>query len=384
MSAASAAAAPASAEPSSQRSERSHSQQQQDSARSGADEHDEQQQNGGDDAAYEQQSDGEDGASGNDGEEQAEDEEAERQEQEDGEDDDDQQQQFSATNASSAAAVGSHRSNLPIISADSAPVDTSSVYAAFGRDTAAGRALFKLYNKNKTAYTPQVRVAVRPGGPTDPKMEAEIARRMLAATLTKPKYKMPTVKKSSGEAPVGRVPRGGGKKTIDAIEFEKARDAHLYRAPVAAPGALQALSREEQKRKLQESMEGKAALAAKVNGGASKLPAPLPGRGRGPATTSAAARKDPNQLLSESILSEIEERHVFLDAMRSRGASDLAQEATIKGEIASRLRELKLLDGIMEEERAERAALAGAGGGSAAAAGSAIPTRVGSGNRRRP
>ena len=38
---------------------------------------------------------------------------------------------------------------------DLQPVDNSQVYSVFGRDTAAGRALFKIYNKNKVNYAPK-------------------------------------------------------------------------------------------------------------------------------------------------------------------------------------------------------------------------------------
>jgi len=245
---------------------------------------------------------------------------------------------------------------LPIIADDGAnrddsgAVDTSSVYAAFGRDTAAGRALFKLYNKNKTHYAPGVVVRPRVGGPLDPQQEAERLRRIEAERLKKPKYKAPQLKRApsagSGlDKPVGRVPLGGGKKTVEVIERERARDAHLYRAPATSAEQLRMQSREEAKRKLQDAMEGK--RAAK--------PAPLLGRGRsGSAPAAPPPPRDPNQVLLDQIVGEIEERTAFLDAMRARG--DESHTETIKGEIAARLRDIRQLERIIAEEEADRAA----------------------------
>jgi hypothetical protein len=248
---------------------------------------------------------------------------------------------------------------LPIIADDGAnrddsgAVDTSSVYAAFGRDTAAGRALFKLYNKNKTHYAPGVVVRSRAGGPLDPQQEAERLRRIEAERLKKPKYKAPQLKRApsagSGlDRPVGRVPLGGGKKTVEVIERERARDAHLYRAPATSAEQLRMQSREEAKRKLQDAMEGK--RAAK--------PAPLPGRGRSGSAPAPAPPRDPNQVLLDQIVAEIEERTAFLDAMRARG--DESHTETIKGEIAARLRDIRQLERIIAEEEDDRTAVAAA------------------------
>lgn len=95
----------------------------------------------------------------------------------------------------SASANGSGRTSPQ-------PIDNSQVYAAFGRDTAAGRALYKLYNKNKTSYSPAVRITTKP---TDPLAEAAEKRRREAAALVKRKYQPPKLKKAEKEPEVGRV-----------------------------------------------------------------------------------------------------------------------------------------------------------------------------------
>ena len=97
------------------------------------------------------------------------------------------------------------RSSRPIdsrASSSPAPIDMTNVHTAFGRDTAAGRALFKLYNKNKTSYTPSVSIQTRP---TDPLAEAAEKRRREAAALVKKKYQPPKLKKAEKEQEVGRV-----------------------------------------------------------------------------------------------------------------------------------------------------------------------------------
>lgn len=220
-------------------------------------------------------------------------------------------------------------------------VDNSSVYAAFGRDTAAGRALFKLYNKNKTNYTPGV--VVRTRGPTDPAAEAEAKKRAEAAALVRPTYKAPRLKKAEKEREVGRVPQWGGKKSSDSIDREKERDRHLYKAPSVPLAVLQ--QRDAAKARLQEAMED----ANKPKQAAAR-PKPLPGRGGSASSSRAPPRRDPNQLLMDSIINEIDERHSFLDKMRALG--DLSHEATIKAEIASRLRDLKQLKAIMDDDLA--------------------------------
>ena len=242
------------------------------------------------------------------------------------------------------------QTDLPVYVDDgrAEPVDNSAVYAAFGRDTAAGRALFKLYNKNKTNYTPGV--VVRTRGPTDPAREAEAKKRAEAAALIKPAYKAPRLKKAEKEREVGRVPQWGGKKNAEVIEQEKERDRHLYKAPSVPLAVLQ--QRDLAKARLQEAME-----SANKPKAAAARPKPLPGRG-GSASSSSRPPRDPNQVLMDSIINEIEERHTFLDQMRARG--DLTHEATIKAEIASRLRDLKQLKAIMEEDLAATAAPAAA------------------------
>jgi len=238
------------------------------------------------------------------------------------------------------------QTDLPVYVDDGRPdpVDNSAVYAAFGRDTAAGRALFKLYNKNKTSYTPGV--VVRTRGPTDPAREAEAKKRAEAAALIKPAYKAPRLKKAEKEREVGRVPQWGGKKNAEAIEQEKERDRHLYKAPSVPLAVLQ--QRDLAKARLQDAME-----SANKPKAAAARPKPLPGRG-GSASSSSRPPRDPNQVLMDSIINEIEERHTFLDRMRAMG--DLSHEATIKAEIASRLRDLKQLKAIMEEDLAATAA----------------------------
>lgn len=132
-------------------------------------------------------------------------------------------------------------------------------------------------------------------------------------------------------------PLWGGKKTTDTIDRERERDAPLYKAPSIPLAQLQ--RREQEKTKLQDAHIKK-----------SKVNAPLPGRG----TIQPTKRKDPNLELRDKIIEEIDERHQFLDAMRAHG--DLTHEPTIKGEIASRLRDLKKLDALIAEETGPAAA----------------------------
>lgn len=110
------------------------------------------------------------------------------------------------------------------------------------------------------------------------------------------------------------------------------------------------------------------------------LPAPLPGRSRVGLSeeeleaVSRAPLKTETERLYDSIIDEIEERTAFLDKMRDMG--DLSHEATIKGEIAQRLREIKKVEAIMKEEKEEkRAAAAGRGGGGSSVAAAAMKDR---------
>jgi hypothetical protein len=239
--------------------------------------------------------------------------------------------------SSSASANASGRSSPQ-------PVDNSQVYAAFGRDTAAGRALFKLYNKNKTSYTPAVRVTTRP---TDPIAEAAAAKRAQAERLKKRVYQPPKLKKAEKEPEVGRVPQWGGKKTTDTIDRERERDAPLYKAPTVPLAKLQ--HRDNEKAKLQNAHQAKPTRNA-----------PLPGRRKdGDSAGPLRAPKDPNQALMDRIIDEIDERHQFLDKMRELG--DLSHEPAVKAEIAHRLRDLKKLEKIMQEQDEEVIAAASAG-----------------------
>ena len=241
------------------------------------------------------------------------------------------------------------------------PLDTSIVYAAFGRDTAAGRALFNLYNKNKSGYVPNVSVPVAAGGRPDPLAEFEAKRRSQAAALIKPKYAAPKLKKVQREPAVPRVPLYGGKKTTDTIDRERSRDAPLYKAPSVPLAVLQ--QREVQKLKLQEAMEGAGKKSAVLK--------PLPGRSGSAGSrdrAAAAPQRDPNQVLYDAIIDEIEERHTFLDSMRARG--DNSHDATIKAEIAQRLRELKQLEALIAEDNVNEAKQPAAGRRASAAAAS--------------
>lgn len=105
--------------------------------------------------------------------------------------------------------------------------------------------------------------------------------------------------------------------------------------------------RDQEKAKLQNAHQAKPTR-----------PAPLPGKGM-PSVT--RARKDPNQVLYDKIIDEIEERHTFLDQMRELG--DLSHESAVKAEIAHRLRDLKKLEAIIAED----AEVAGAASAMAAA-----------------
>ena len=259
-------------------------------------------------------------------------------ENQDGDEDDEamQQEEAQAEAAAAASSRSQFASTASSLPAAQPAVDTSTVYAAFGRDTPAGRALYKLYNKNKTAYSPNVAVPVAPGGRPDPLEEFRAKRAAEAAALKKPTYKPPRLKKAEKEAEVGRVPLYGGKKTTHSIDREEERDRHLYKAPTVPLAVLQ--RREQSKLRLQEAMEGKKAAPIK----------PLPGRG--PARP-LVPRKDPNQQLQDDLINDIEERTQFLDQMREMG--DLTHEAAVKAEIATKLRDLKRLEQLMQEEQNE-------------------------------
>lgn len=235
-----------------------------------------------------------------------------------------------ATSIASSSSSSSPSFSPSSSSSNLEPVDNSNVYKVFGRDTAAGRALFKIYNKGKTDYNPiGVRLSVKPSNPQDEHLRK---KKEEAAAKVGPKYKAPRLKKVQSEevAPRPYIPYGG-KKSEDVIKQEMKENPIVYR-PVNI-GMIE--SREEKVRKLQN----------KFSGAPAEKPAPLPGRMPKTIERPIMPERDPNEELYDSILSEIEERQNFLDEMYALGQGE-KYEATIKAEISQRLRDLKKLDAV--------------------------------------
>jgi len=207
------------------------------------------------------------------------------------------------------------------------PHDQAALYKEFGRDTAAGRAMFNLYNKGKVNYAPNVRIKTKQ---VDPNAEHQAKIRARKQEVERKKAYNPDVYIPEPEFSSRRLlPARPSRKPAAVIAME---NAAAFAPP--AHSAVYVESRESQIERLQSKFSGE---AERKKGG--KMMPPL----------KAKAKTNSHQQLFESIAQEVEERQAFLEHMRSMGQAE-QYETQIKNEIAERVKEMNLLNAMMSEE----------------------------------
>ena len=214
-------------------------------------------------------------------------------------------------------------------------------YKTFERGTAAGNKLYNLYHKKPMDSTLDRDLLERL---QKMRKEKDDAARLAVTPAVVPKSKAHVVvpkfgrpKRSSSMV----MPRGGGKKSEDAIAQEKRVDV-----PPAAPAARRGITAKD-KLKLQHIMEFGEALPEPGTVG-------LGGGGASPQRRLPPSERDTRVAHFTMLAQEVDERKQFLADMNGDGASAMecckkpgdkrATELRIMNEIGDRVDEMKSVD----------------------------------------
>ncbi|GLI70956.1 hypothetical protein VaNZ11_016055 [Volvox africanus] len=210
----------------------------------------------------------------------------------------------------------------------------------FGRDNPAGKALFKLYNKDATKQI----------GNTYHTRNKQVHDKKLASGWTPAPVTEPA--KSKVERPQVDVP-----KFPKRIDYDTARINHI---PRRRP--FEAIRREidaeyERMRSAPQAPPTRPVLDEKEKARLAEL---MRFRGRVPTVTpeqlaqqlKAAPRKSEREQLEEmfeAIVKEIEERREFLQALEAAGRLQIDTVHMIRGEISARVTELQKVDALLKQ-----------------------------------
>lgn len=198
-------------------------------------------------------------------------------------------------------------------------MESDELYRLFGRDTAAGKALFNIYKKKITVPVP------KPRQKTAEQIEND---RLAARPKLKPKPEIRVPKCGiKHEAPVKELPMR--RKPLTAIRAE----SNDYEPEQYRPsGIVSKKNLAHEKERLQAAMEkygaeGSPASTARTQPAPSRVNEDVPYK----------------EQLYDQLIAEIEERHRFLEEMEALGQRK-QYEAQVKAEISQRLAELRKLE----------------------------------------
>lgn len=200
------------------------------------------------------------------------------------------------------------------------------LWQQFGRDTEAGRALYKVYgaaHKPKINYPP-VKTKKMP-------LPCEVKREGTAPSKTQIEYPPLTVPRKSRFKPIDFVPRRKPQAEIQADIDQNYRDIK--------PSGKRGVNRQEMTSKLQEKFQFSDGILPKSVLKSTGQPVPKPRHVPKPKAEDVIPN-DPGGLF-DKIVAEIEERQAHLTHMASIGQCTQALEQRIKFEIAERISDLQ-------------------------------------------
>eukprot|EP01083_Nonionella_stella_P277943 945086_1 len=219
-------------------------------------------------------------------------------------------------------------------SCDNSQLQTSTddIYKKIGRDSEAGRLIYNIYNSGKRfEYKPNVKFKTKKSNPHAEHL-AKIKSKHEQVKSSRASVQIPPSRKKPRKPPP--IFSMNGRKPQRRIVREMRDNFPRHPQP---PLNRPTKSRKEQIKHIQAVFSGESEDTNASNSTMRRPIKPLP-----------ESKSESLQKMFDSITSEIEERHNFLETMKKLG-QDRKYEAQIKCEIAGRVRELHQVERMIDE-----------------------------------